>query len=140
MLFEPVQHGGQKNEAQEIKIVLFVMGGDTPVAFDSLKEVFDLMQPPVIPAMPPHRSAPGLARRNTTATASFRERGAKNVAVVAPVGHNGLPHKLRDHPVWVTARISACWPGGKPTSTARPVASAQAVSLVLSPPLARPRA
>ena len=71
MLFEPIQDGGQMNEAQEIEVALFVTSADTAVAFGALKEILDAMPLPIKAAMPPHRSTPAGARRNAkTATKS----------------------------------------------------------------------
>ena len=52
MLFEPIQNGDEMNAAQEIQVPLVVPRADASIAFDSLKEVFDLVAPMVVTAMP----------------------------------------------------------------------------------------
>src|SRR5262245_24862051 len=96
MLFEPIQHGCQMNEAQEIEVALFVAGADSPIPFGPLKEILDSMALPVETSMPPYRRAPVRAWRNTTSTASLPKGRTKAVAVVALVGYHGLASQ----PAW----------------------------------------
>ena len=85
---EPVKDGGELDEPEKTNGEFVVAGGDSPVAFDSAKEIFDSMAASVITeveGMTP--SAPSLGT-DTSTSAVLLQNAVKGIRVETSISHD----------------------------------------------------
>ena len=140
---EPIEDGGQQDEAEEMGGELVVASANVTDALEAPEAIFDFVALPVAAAKKGHRVAPCAPGWDSGAGALAAQPRAERIGIERRVAHRSVAAQARHerrHRVQVVALA-----GGEHDRTMRPRSSVTAASLVLRPRRvrrwsARPRA